>query len=483
MARGLIVDCFAGGGGASVGIEQALGRPVDIAINHSREAVAMHTANHPRTRHFCQDIRKVDPIQATGGRPVDLLWASPDCTHFSRAKGGKPRSKKIRGLAWVVTRWAKAVRPTVILLENVVEFETWGPLSEDGQPDRERSGETFGEWVSTLEGLGYRVEWRPMTAADYGAPTSRRRLFIIARCDGEPIEWPESTHAPDDYVPASSIIDWSIPTPSIFARKRPLAEKTLARIARGIQRYVFESDDPFIVPIGGRMGAASISSYYGTSTGREVSQPLPTITAQSVHQYLMSAFVAPVTHQGDRRVHSLDEPLRTVTGANRGEFALAVPTLIQTGYGERKGQSPRVLDLDKPLGTVVAGGAKHGLAAAFLTKHYTGVTGQQLDLPLGTVTAKDHHSLTMAFLEEWVGTSEPINIGGQRYAITDIGMRMLQPHELFAAQGFPRDYRIDIEFDGKPLTKTKKIALAGNSVCPPVARALVQRVREAREAA
>lgn len=471
--RELIVDCFAGGGGASLGIEQAIGRPVDIAINHSREAIAMHKRNHPRTFHYCQDIRKIDPIQATGGRRVGMLWASPDCTHFSRAKGGKPRSKNIRGLAWVVTKWAEAVRPRVIFLENVVEFQTWGPLGADDKPDKSRRGETFAEWVATLEALGYAVEWRPMVAADYGAPTSRRRLFVIARCDGEPITWPEETHSPANYVSASTIIDWSIPVPSIFDRKRPLAPNTLARIARGIRKYVLECDDPFIVPTGGRLGAASISSYYGTSTGRAVTRPLPTITAQSVHQYVMSAFVTPVTHQGDKRVHDIKEPLRTVTGANRGEFALAVPTLIQTGYGERPGQKPRVLDLAKPLGTVVAGGAKHAIATAFITKHYTGVTGQELNKPIGTVTAIDHHSLTVAFLNKHLGEVPPINIGGEDYQITDIGMRMLQPRELFNAQGFPADYEIDFEFEGKALTKTKKIALAGNSVCPPIAHAIV----------
>lgn len=470
LRRELVVDCFAGGGGASLGIEQALGRPVDIAINHSRDAIAMHERNHERTLHYCQDIRKIDPMQATGGRPVGVLWASPDCTHFSRAKGGKPRSKKVRGLAWVVTRWAKSVRPRVIFLENVVEFQTWGPLAENGQPDPERKGETFEEWVATLRDLGYAVEWRPMVAADYGTPTTRRRLFIIARCDGKPIVWPQETHTPDNYVPAASIIEWDTPIPSIFDRKRPLAEKTLARIARGIKRYVLEAEKPYIVP---GVGAASISSYYGTSTGRAITSPLPTVTAQSVHQYLMTAFVTPLTHQGDLRVHSLKEPLRTVTGANRGEFSLAVPTLVQTGYGERKGQAPRILDIHKPLTTVVAGGQKHGLAAAFLTKHYTGVTGQGLNRPVGTITTKDHHALTIAFLEAHLGPVPPIRIGGQEYMITDIGMRMLQPRELFRAQGFPDSYEIDFDLDGKPLTKTKKIALAGNSVCPPLANAIV----------
>ena len=224
--RELVVDCFAGGGGASTGIEEALGRPVDIAINHSREAIAMHKENHPRTLHYCQDIRDVDPHQAAGGRRVGVLWASPDCTHFSRAKGGKPRSKKIRGLAWIVTRWAKAVRPRVIFLENVLEFESWGPLRKDGRPDKRYRGHTFREWIASLEALGYVVDWRPMVAADYGTPTSRRRLFVVARCDGKPIVWPDATHDTASYLPASTIIDWTIPAPSIFDRSRPLADQT-----------------------------------------------------------------------------------------------------------------------------------------------------------------------------------------------------------------------------------------------------------------
>lgn len=427
--RELVVDCFAGGGGASTGIEEALGRPVDIAINHSREAVAMHKENHPRTLHFCQDIRNVDPYQAASGRDVGVLWASPDCTHFSRAKGGKPRSKKIRGLAWIVTKWARAVRPRVIFLENVLEFESWGPLRKDGRPDKRYRGRTFREWVRTLEAIGYVVEWRPMVAADYGTPTSRRRLFVVARCDGKPIVWPEASHDPASYVAASTIIDWEIPVPSIFTRKRPLADRTLERIALGIDRYVVKNARPFIVPL---------------------------------------------THHGAPRVHSIDEPLRTVTAANRGEFALAAPILVQTGYGERKGQAPRLLDLSRPLGTVVAGGVKHNLAIAWLTKHYTGVVGSSLSAPLGTITATDHHSLTVAMMRRFTGEDvPPIIVNGERYVIADVGMRMLQPRELFNAQGFPGDYRIDVECDGKPITKTKKVALAGNSVCPQVAKALV----------
>jgi DNA (cytosine-5)-methyltransferase 1 len=493
----LVVDNFAGGGGASSGIEAALRRSVDIAINHSPEAIAMHMANHPETRHFCENILEVDPREACGSRPVGLVWFSPDCTHFSKAKGGKPRSKEIRGLAWVVIRWAKAVAPRVIVLENVEEFQTWGPLGEDGKPIAARSGETFREWLGELAGLGYRIEIRTLVAADYGTPTTRKRLFLVARRDGHGIVWPSATHGrgrPEPWTPASTIIDWSLRCPSIFERSKPLAEATLRRIAVGVRRYVLGAGSPFIVP---------------------------------------------VTHPRDARVHGIDEPLRTITAANRGELALVAPTLIQTGYGERPGQAPRSLDIGKPLGTVVAGGAKHALVAALITKHYGGVVGHGTGRPLGAITTKDHHALTTAFLTKFYGTStgsdvrDPlptvtaggkrggghlaevrlllnrffaeapaaqcelfdasrndraatgiVTIGGEAYAIADIGMRMLQPHELFAAQGFPADYVIAPEYNGRPLTKTAQIELVGNSVCPTVARAIVEaNARENVEAA
>ena len=459
----LVIDNFAGGGGASTGIEAAIDRPVDIAINHSPQAIAMHKANHPETKHFCENIWEVDPKEACGSRKVGLAWFSPDCTHFSRAKGGKPCKKEIRGLAWVVLRWARAVKPRVIILENVQEFQTWGPLLDDQRPDKSRAGETFRAWLGQLNSIGYSVEFRTLIAADYGTPTTRKRLFLIARRDRGPIIWPEQTHGEgrsESWNTAASIVDWSLTCPSIFTRKRPLAPATMRRIALGIQRYVIDTADPFIVPL---------------------------------------------THQGAPRVHSIREPLRTVTGAHRGEFALCAPTLVQTSYGERKGQAPRVLDLHKPLGTVVAGGQKHGLVAAFLTKHYGGVVGHGVRRPIGSVTARDSHALTTAkltrtnqseevraFLTKFYssgGTAQSLHdpahtvttkarfglvtVRGQDYVISDIGMRMLQPHELFAAQGFPSEYIIRPEFNGKPMTKTAQIALAGNSVCPQIAAALV----------
>ncbi|MBX3653244.1 MAG: DNA cytosine methyltransferase [Ramlibacter sp.] len=394
----LVIDLFAGGGGASTGIEEAIGRPVDIAVNHNVEAVAMHTANHPQTKHYVSDVFEVDPVAVCQGRPVGMLWASPDCKHFSKAKGGKPVSKKIRGLAWVVIKWAKLVRPRVIFLENVEEFQTWGPLDANNMPCKLRKGRTFQRWKKSLENLGYTVNYQEYRACDLGTPTIRKRLFLVARCDGLPIVVPEQTHAPADSLPvrqrkakpyrtAAECIQWDQPAPSIFERPRELADATKRRIAKGIMRYVVNAAEPFIVPL---------------------------------------------THQGGDRTEAIGEPFKTITGANRGEKALIVPTLVQTGYGERDGQAPRALDIQKPLGTVV-GGSKHALVTAFLTEHanastqrvmpadepmrtqmgevkgghfsvvsaslvknYTGVVGSDMQDPMGTVTSVDHHSLLTA---------------------------------------------------------------------------------------
>lgn len=370
----LVVDLFAGGGGASTGIELAIGRAVDLAVNHDPEAISVHTANHPQTQHFCSDVFEVDPLTVTKGMPVGLLWASPDCKHFSKAKGGKPVSKKIRSLAWVVVKWAKLAQPRVICLENVEEFQTWGPLAKDGRPCPDRKGQTFQRWTAQLRNLGYKVEWKELRACDFGAPTIRKRLFLVARRDGLPIVWPKPTHAKPDAkgkVPAgmkpwrtaADCIDWSIPAPSIFERTKPLADATCRRIAKGIMRYVVEPETPFIVP--GTAFAPFLTEHANAST---------------------------------QRVFNAQEPLRTqVVQVKGGHFALVVPTLVQTGYGERPGQAPRVPGLEKPLGTVVAG-QKHALVQAFLAKHYTGVVGHELDKPTGTVTTVDHHSLVTANL-------------------------------------------------------------------------------------
>lgn len=361
----LVVDNFAGGGGASEGIEQALGRPVDLAINHDPTAIAVHTANHPDAEHSVADVWDVDPAEAVHGMPVGLAWFSPDCRHHSKAKGGRPVSKSVRGLAWVAARWAAKVKPRVIALENVEEFLDWGPLMKDAKgrivPDPARKGQTFRAFVRALGRHGYQVDWKILRACDYGAPTIRRRLFLVARRDGLPIVWPKPTHA-DPATPAvrrgklkpwttaAECIDWSIPCPSIFDRPRPLADATLRRIAKGVMRFVVEAGEPFIVPI----------ANYGN---------------------------------GSELVNATSEPLRTVTAWPKGgSFALVAPSLVQTGYGERAGQAPRTLDIQRPLGTVVAGGQKHALVSAFLAKHYGGVVGADLRKPLPTITATDHNA-------------------------------------------------------------------------------------------
>lgn len=538
----LVVDNFAGGGGASTGIEAALGRPVDIAINHDAAAIAMHKANHPETKHYQEDIWQVDPREAAAGRPVGLLWASPDCTHFSRAKGTQPRKKEIRALAWVVIRWAETVRPRVILLENVEEFQTWGPLGEDGRPDPTQLGVDFRAWLAKLGDLGYQVEFRSLVAADYGSPTTRRRLFLIARRDGGPLAFPEPTHGKgraQPWRPASEVVDWSLPCPSIFDRKKPLAEATMKRIVAGVRRFVLEAADPFIIPL----------THHGDARVHDIREPVRTVTAANRGELaVVNPFLAKY-HGGDRghtRGQGCEEPLRTLDTSNR--FALVEPFIVRhghystiTGAALREGCGAgtfRGQQLDRPLGTVCATNDKH-LVVPFVAKHFgggpNGVQTPGLDArqPLGAVTAKDHHALAAAFLTKFYGTSTGsgmqmplptvtagggrggghigevrafllkyysqggrsesgqqlglplgtvttrdrfglVTVHGEQYEIVDIGMRMLQPHELFAAQGFPAEYDITCESTrGKPLTKTEQTALAGNSVCPDVARALV----------
>lgn len=461
---GLVIDNFAGGGGASTGIELGLGRPVDIAINHDPEAVAMHDINHPHTRHYCESVWEVDPRQVTGGQPVDLCWFSPDCKHFSKAKGGTPVKKEIRGLAWVAIRYAATVKPKVIMLENVEEFVTWGPITRDGRPCPQNKGRTFTSFVNALRRHGYQVEWRELRACDYGAPTIRKRLFLIARRDGQPIVWPEPTHGEPSseavkakrlkpWRTAAECIDWSIPCPSIFDRKRPLAEKTLQRIARGLQRYVIEAKQPFIV--GDR--AAWITECANGSSQRNMplDQPLRTLCAETKggHFALVSAFLA--KHYGGNYTGpgtSLAEPLHTVTTTDHN--ALVTSHLIklqQNSIGQ---------DLREPLHTVMAGATRFGEVRAFLMKYYGTGDGQSLDEPMHTVTTKDRMALVM--------------IKGEPYQIVDIGMRMLEPHELYAAQGFPANYIHSHTAAGKRLSKAAQVRMCGNSVCPPVAAALVR---------
>ncbi|MDT0355649.1 DNA cytosine methyltransferase [Herbaspirillum huttiense F1] len=632
----LLIDNFAGGGGASTGIEMAFGRPVDVAINHDGEALAMHEANHPTTRHYREDVFTVHPGFVTQQQPIGLAWFSPDCKHHSKAKGGKPREKKIRGLAWVCLKWGTFQMPRAIAIENVEEFQDWGPLDEEGSPIKAEKGRTFRAFVDALStgldrdhpdvpeifealgadfpmhrlyaGLGYKVEWRILRACDYGTPTIRKRLFIFARRDGLPIVWPEPTHGDPKsaavkagkllpYRTAAECIDWSIPCPSIFERSKPLKEATLRRIAKGVMKFVVNSADPFIV------------KFSENSTGQSLDEPLHTVMAGAPRFGVVVPSVMHMTHQGADRNGSVNEPLATVTGANRGEQALVTAalapfitehanastqrnmpadeplrtqcaevkgghfalvsatlvdaahgeqspsgvkrwgagahdiekpigtvtasggnqalvsaTLVQTGYGERTGQAPRVPGIDKPLGTVVAGGGKHALVSAMLAKHYGGVVGTGVNVPFGTVTTSDHHSVVTshlvklrnsqfgqsvdepmptltaggwhvgevrAFLIKYYGADqdprleEPLHtvttkdrfglvtVHGEEYQIVDIGMRMLTPRELARAQGFPDDYVLDPVVNGKPLTKTAQVRMIGNSVCPPLARALL----------
>lgn len=560
----IIVDNFAGGGGASTGIELATGRSVDIAINHDPAAIAMHRANHPDTEHYCESVWDIDPREVVKGRQVGLVWLSPDCKHFSKAKGGKPVEKGIRGLAWVAIRWAATVKPRVIMLENVEEFKTWGPLLEDGYPDPKQKGRTFNSFVNALKRQGYEVQTKELRACDYGAPTIRKRLFMVARCDGKPIVWPNPTHgAPDSpevlsgklqpWRTAAEIIDWDIPAPSIFERKKPLAENTLRRIARGIQRFVVDSPNPFVMRVNfsgsnhhycdsideplktitSKNGWGIVTPYIarigqtgfgGDRLQYKATDPLTTITTKAEHMLITPVLgVNTSGHPGG----SVDDPLKTVTTG--GHHMLISPTLIQMGYGEREGQAPRVLDLEKPVGTITAGGNKFAVVAAFLAKHYggnytgsgTGLTdplstvttidhnalvtahiarhfgesvGSAVDQPIGTVTAGGLHvGEVRAFLLKYYGSAdngqqlnEPlhtvttkdrfglITVEGVDYQIVDIGMRMLEPHELFAAQGFPANYIIDIDADGKRYAKSAQVARCGNAVPPPFAQALVR---------
>lgn len=414
-----------GGGGASTGIELAVGRSVDIAINHDEAAILMHKTNHPSTTHYCENVWDVDPRKATKGQPVGLAWFSPDCKHFSKAKGGKPVEKRIRGLAWIVLKWAGTVRPRVIMLENVEEFQTWGPIRK-GRPIKSKQGETFRLWKSQLESLGYTIEHRELRACDYGAPTTRKRFFLIARCDGKPIVWPEPTHAPIDsieaqwglkepYRTAGEIIDWSVPCPSIFNRSKPLSENTMRRIAKGIQKYIIEDKEPYMVP----GGAAFLTQYH--------------------------------SFDNNFRGQGMDEPLLTVDTSNR--YGLV------TAFISRQFKSSIGHDLSEPLGTITTVD-KSRLVEAFLIKYYGCDIGQSLKEPLHTITSKDRFGL--------------ITVKGEKYQICDIGMRMLEPRELFNAQGFPDDYIIDRDYTGREYPKTQQVARCGNAVPPPFAKALVE---------
>lgn len=444
----LIVDNFAGGGGASTGIEMATGYSVDIAINHDPEAIKMHKANHPNTKHYCEDVWQVDPVKACNGHPVGLAWFSPDCKHFSKAKGGKPKDKFIRGLAWVACRWAGLVRPRVIMLENVEEFKTWGPLNRGHHPIKSKQGKTFERFVQQLTELGYEIQFRELVAADYGAPTMRKRFFMIARCDGKPIVWPEPTHAPADseavkagllkpYVGTYTQLDFSLPCPSIFDTSeeikkkygiravRPLKPKTMERIARGLKKFVLDNPRPFIVE-------QNIGSKYLIS---------PTLI-----QYHSE------TSKDEVRGQTIKDPIMTVDGSNR--YGL-VTSFLSKFYRTCIGQDER-----EPLHTVTTSAGHFGEVRAFLVKYYGQGTGQDIEQPLDTITTKDRFGL--------------VTIEGVNYQIVDIGLRMLEPRELYGCQGFPDDYIIDHDYTGKTYPRSEQVRRCGNAVCPPIPAALVR---------
>lgn len=538
----LLVDNFAGGGGASTGIELATGYSVDIAINHDPEAIRMHKANHPNTKHYCENVWAVDPVKACGGHPVALAWFSPDCKHFSKAKGGKPKDKNIRGLAWVACRWAGLVRPRVIMLENVEEFKTWGPLNRGHHPIKSKQGKTFERFVQQLTDLGYEVQFKELIAADYGAPTMRKRFFMIARCDGKPIVWPEPTHAPADsdevkagllkpYVGAYTQLDFSLPCPSIFDTSeeikekygiravRPLAPKTMERIARGLKKFVLDNPEPFIVPIGygERKGQAprvhdiekplptivgsgkhylcepKLAPYLSVNRenhfGSDMREPVHTITANNQHMLMTPTLIQyhSETAQGEVRGQTIQDPIMTVDGSNR--YGL-VTSFIQKYYGgnyqgngsdikeplhtittlERNAMCAVNLiqmnnhcdgrDVKEPIPTITAGDGHFGEVRAFLIKYYGQGTGQDIKAPLDTVTAQDRFGL--------------VTINGVDYQIADIGLRMLEPRELYGCQGFPEDYIIDHDYTGKTYPRSEQVRRCGNAVCPPIPAALVR---------
>lgn len=570
----LIVDNFAGGGGASTGIELATGYSVDIAINHDPEAIKMHKANHPNTKHYCENVWAVDPVKACGGHPVALAWFSPDCKHFSKAKGGKPKDKNIRGLAWVACRWAGLVRPRVIMLENVEEFKTWGPLNRRHHPIKSKQGKTFEKFVQQLTDLGYEVEFKELIAADYGAPTMRKRFFMIARCDSKPIIWPEPTHAPADseavkkgllkpYVGAYTQLDFSLPCPSIFDTSeeikekygiravRPLAQKTMDRIARGLKKFVLDNPEPFIIQcnhggerrpndirepmptITGKHGYGIVEPYmvqigqtgFTKDRSKDVREPLTTIVSKNEH-CLIEPTLAPymgtntTNHPGGNcrdpihtitngnqqclisptliqyhsetskdgvRGQTIEDPIMTVDSSNR--YGLVTSFLHKYYDGGYKGAGETVenplptvtawdhnsvvtanliqmnnhcdgKDIRQPLPTITAGDGHFGEVRAFLIKYYGDATGQDIEKPLDTVTTKDRFGL--------------VTIEGVDYQIVDIGLRMLEPRELYGCQGFPDDYIIDHDYTGKIYPRSEQVRRCGNAVCPPIPAALVK---------
>ena len=514
----ITVDGFCGGGGWSTGFEFAIGRPVDIGINHDKYAIAMHKKNHPFTEHYNENIFEVDPYKATKGRPVGWAHFSPDCTHFSRAKGGTPVKKSIRGLAWVVTKWAGTVHPRIISMENVPEFMSWGSLcarrNKDGRiyrmdgtlaekgtyvpyseqqlvPNKKKQGKTFKRFINVMKSFGYKCEWKILTASDYGAPTIRKRLFIIFRNDGKSIIFPNPTHGNPEseevksgkllpWHTAAECINWDLECPSIFERKKPLAENTLRRIAKGIQKFVIENPNPFIIQV----------NHGGDNfRGQEVDKPMPTITAKHGFGVVAPTLIQYHGEQSKNEVRGqiLEKPLQTVDTANR--YGLVTAFMSKYFGGNYQGCGSSVDEplhtitavdhnalaavhitqfnnhcigqkADEPLKTITCGEGHFGEVRAFLIKYYSGESGQKVNEPLHTIRTKDCFGL--------------VTIKGVDYAIVDIGLRMLTPRELYNAQGFPTDYEIETDCYGNKYPKTKQVARCGNSVPPPFATALAR---------
>lgn len=425
----LIIDCFAGGGGASVGIEMALGRPVDIAINHDPDAILMHKTNHPTTLHLTEDIFKVDLQKYVKGRKVSLMWASPDCTSHSKAKGGQPRKKGLRILPWAVYKHAKTILPEVIIMENVEEIQQWGPLDENGHPIPERKGEDYRKFITAMKSLGYAFDCRELIAADYGTPTTRKRWYAIFRKDGKDVKWPLQTHSKDGHgfepwKQCGDYIDWADLGQSIFDRKKPLAEATQKRIANGIRKYIIDAEMPYIVKDGRAM--AFIIQYHGE------------------------------TKDGDSRGQLLTEPIKTIDTSNRyGLVTAFVTKYYKTGIGQ---------GCDEPIHTITTSPGHFGLISAFLIKYYGSGTGQQVNEPLATITTKDRFGLVNVVLD----------IKGEKYIISDIFLRMLKPRELMLMQGFPEDYIIDRDYKWQSYPIAKQVARIGNSVVPIMAKKLVE---------
>ena len=553
MNQEIFVDNFAGGGGASTGIEIGLGVTVAAAINHDPAAILMHKTNHPYTEHYQASVWDIDPREVCRGRPVAGAWFSPDCKHFSKAKGAALVNREIRGLAWITLRWAALVRPRVIMLENVEEFQTWGPVRK-GKPVKKLAGTTFRKFISQLRDLGYAVEYRELVAADLGAPTTRKRFVLIARCDGRPIVWPERTHAPRDseevrsgklkpWRSAAEIIDWSLPCPSIFESKaeilekyglkavRPLADNTMRRIIRGVDKFTIRSGEPFIVPTG-----------YGERKGQaprvhDIEEPLPTVVGSGKHNLcrpLLTPYLAECNHAGGGHIADPREPYKTITAKHTG--GIVAPSLIQ--YHTEQTENVRASGLGGPINTVDASN-RYGLACANLVEYYTG--GRPLDVtdPMHTVTSHDREAVVAAHVVKFKGDNlgsdpaEPmqtvtasagrnracgggtfalckvwfcktrdsglhrwpevrallnrycgytlaedelllLEIGGAFYYIADIGLRMLSPRELYNAMGFPPDYIIDRDYTGKTYPKNEQVARCGNAVCPPLAAAVAR---------